>query len=225
MLEAIYLIFNEGYAASAGDDWMRPALCEDALRLGRILATLAPDQGEVHGLVALMELQASRTQARTGPDGAPILLADQNRRLWDRVLIARGLQALARAEALGLGPYGLQAAIAACHARARTPEETDWIRIAALYEALARVSPSPVVELNRAVALGMAFGPETGLHHVDALVAEPTLRGYHLLPSVRADLLAKLGRRDEARSELERAAALTANERERDLLRARAAAL
>jgi predicted RNA polymerase sigma factor len=210
---------------SAGDDWMRPALCEDALRLGRILATLAPGRGEVHGLVALVELQASRTPARTAADGAPILLLEQGRRHWDGVLIARGWRALARAEAFGLGPYGLQAAIAACHARARTAEDTDWIRIAAVYEALARVTPSPVIELNLAVALGMAFGPETGLRHVDALVTEPSLRAYHLLPSVRADLLTKLGRVDEARAELERAAVLTANARERHLLLARAAAL
>jgi RNA polymerase sigma factor (sigma-70 family) len=224
VLEVIYLIFNEGYAASAGDDWMRPALCEDALRLGRILAGLAPGESEVHGLVALMEIQASRVAARTGPDGEPILLADQDRSRWDRLLIRRGLAALARAQALGLGPYGLQAAIAACHARARTAADTDWVKIAALYETLARLTPSPVIELNRAVALGMAFGPETGLMHVDRLTDEPALRGYHLLPSVRADLLAKLGRTAEARHELERAAALTANARERELLLNRASA-
>ena len=217
VLEVVYLIFNEGYAASAGDDWMRPALCEDALRLGRILAQLAPRESEVHGLVALMEIQASRTAARTARDGSPILLADQDRSRWDRLLIRRGLAALARAEALGLGPYGLQAAIAACH----TASETNWFRIAALYETLARLTPSPVIELNRAVALGMAFGPEAGLRHVDQLLDEPALRNYHLLPSVRADLLAKLGRIDEARAEWERAAALTENAQERALLRAR----
>jgi RNA polymerase sigma factor (sigma-70 family) len=225
VLEVIYLIFNEGYAASAGDDWMRPALCEDALRLGRILAGLAPREPEVHGLVALMEIQASRVGARTGPDGEPVLLADQDRSRWDRLLIRRGLAALARAEALGLGPYGLQAAIAACHARARTAADTDWVKIAALYETLARVTPSPVIELNRAVALGMAFGPQTGLTHVDRLTGEPSLRSYHLLPSVRADFLAKLGRCEEARGELERAAALTGNARERALLLNRASAL
>ncbi len=225
VLEVIYLIFNEGYSATAGDDWQRPDLCEDALRLGRILAELAPQEAEVHGLVALMEIQASRTRARMGPSGEPVLLLDQNRALWDHVLIGRGLAALARAEELGGagGRYALQAAIAACHARARVPEETDWPRIAALYAALAQLMPSPVVELNRAVALGMAFGPEVGLQLVNALTAEPSLQGYHLLPSVRADLLAKLGRFDEARAELERAASLTRNARERDLLLRRAA--
>jgi predicted RNA polymerase sigma factor len=205
---------------------MRPALCEEALRLGRILAELVPGEPEVHGLVALMEIQASRTRARIGPGGAPVLLLDQDRARWDRVLIGRGLAALERAEALGgaRGPYALQAAIAACHARARTPAETDWPRIAALYEALARLAPSPVVELNRAVALSMASGPAAGLALVDALTSEPALRSYHLLPSVRGDLLAKLGRFDEARAELERAAALTRNARERDLLLERAAA-
>jgi RNA polymerase sigma factor (sigma-70 family) len=227
VLEVIYLVFNEGYAATAGDDWMRPALCEDALRLGRVLAELAPGEPEVHGLVALMELQASRTAARSGPEGEPILLLDQNRALWNQLLIGRGLAALARAEALGGadGPYVLQAAIAACHARARTPGETDWPRIAALYARLAAVVGSPIVELNRAVAVGMAEGPAAGLALVDALVGEPTLASYHLLPSVRADLLAKLGRRDEARRELERAASLTRNTRERAMLLARAAAL
>jgi RNA polymerase sigma-70 factor, ECF subfamily len=226
VLEVIYLIFNEGYAATAGDDWMRPALCEDALRLGRVLAELMPAEAEVHGLVALMEIQASRTKARTGPDGAPVLLLDQNRALWDRVLIRRGLAALARAEALGgaLGPYGLQAAIAACHARARTGAETDWEQIAALYDALAQVLPSPVVELNRAVALAMAFGPAAGLEVVDTLRDQPALAGYHLLPSVRGDLLFKLGRLDEARAEFERAATLTRNTREQTLLLDRAAA-
>ena len=225
VLEVIYLIFNEGYAATAGDDWMRPALCEDALRLGRILAELLPGECEVHGLVALMELQASRTAARVGPSGEPVLLLDQERSRWDRLLIARGLAALAKAERLGgeRGPYALQAAIAACHARARTAEDTDWVRIAALYEALARNQRSPVVELNRAVALGMAFGPEIGLQHVDALVAAGALEGYHLLPSVRGDLLEKLGRHAEARAEFERAAQLTQNARERDLLRRRSA--
>jgi RNA polymerase sigma factor (sigma-70 family) len=226
VLEVIYLVFNEGYAATAGEDWVRPALCEDALRLGRVLAGLAPDEPEVHGLVALMELQASRLRARTGPDGAPILLLDQNRARWDHLLIRRGLAALERAERLGgaRGPYALQAAIAACHARARTADQTDWVRIAALYTALAEVAPSPVVELNRAVALSMAFGPATGLELVDLLAEEPTLAGYHLLPSVRGDLLVKLGRRDEARAEFERAAALTRNDRERRLLLDRAAA-
>ncbi len=226
VLEVIYLIFNEGYTATAGDDWMRPALCEEALRLGRILAELAPQEPEVHGLVALMEIQASRAAARVGPAGEPILLLDQDRARWDHLLIRRGLAALARAEALGgaLGPYALQAAIAACHARARTPAETDWARIAALYEALAGLAPSPVVELNRAVALAMAFGPAAGLELVDALTSEPSLRAYHLLPSVRGDLLVKLGRVDEARAEFERAAALTRNARERALLLARAAA-
>jgi RNA polymerase sigma factor (sigma-70 family) len=226
VLEVIYLIFNEGYSATAGDDWMRPALCEDALRLGRILAELVPKEAEVHGLVALMEIQASRLRARTGPSGEPVLLLDQNRARWDQLLIRRGLSALARAEALGgaRGPYTLQAAIAACHARARTPEETDWERIAALYEALVQLVPSPVVELNRAVALSMAFGPAAGLEIVDALTAEPSLKEYHLLPSVRGDLLARLGRFDEARAEHERAAALTRNARERELLLERAAA-
>ena len=226
VLEVVYLIFNEGYSATAGDDWVRPALCEDALRLGRILAGLAPKEPEVHGLVALMEIQASRLRARTGPTGVPILLLDQDRARWDQLLIRRGLAALARAEELGgaAGPYALQAAIAACHARARTPEATDWARIAALYEALARITPSPVVELNRAVAVGMAFGPAAGLELVDALTEEPALKGYHLLPSVRGDLLSKLGRSVEARAEFERAASLTRNFRERDLLLERAAA-
>jgi len=226
VLEVIYLVFNEGYSATAGDDWMRPALCLDALRLGRLVAELLPHEPEAHGLVALMEIQASRTRARVGPAGEPILLLDQNRGQWDPLLIRRGLAALERAEALGgaLGPYALQAAIAACHARARTPEETDWPQIAALYDALAQIAHSPVVELNRAVAYGMAFGPAAGLELADALVAEPSLRSYHLLPSVRGDLLAKLGRSDEARSEFERAAALTRNARERELLLERAAA-
>jgi RNA polymerase sigma factor (sigma-70 family) len=226
VLEVIYLVFNEGYAATAGDDWMRPALCEEALRLGRILAELMPEEPEVHGLVALMEIQASRSAARTGPSGEPILLLDQDRGRWDQLFIRRGLAALERAEALGgaLGPYALQAAIAACHARARTAEETDWERIAALYEALAQLAPSPVVELNRAVALAMVFGPATGLELVDELTADPALASYHLLPSVRGDLLAKLGRLDEARAEFERAASLTHNERERTLLLERAAA-
>jgi len=226
VLEVLYLVFNEGYAATAGDDWMRPALCEDALRLGRILAELAPRDPEVHGLVALMEIQASRAGARIGPSGEPVLLLDQDRGHWDHLLIRRGLAALERAEELGgaLGPYALQAAIAACHARARTPEETDWARITALYDALAQIAPSPVVELNRAVALGMAFGPAAGLERVDALISEPSLESYHLLPSVRGDLLAKLGRSDEARAEFERAAALTRNARERELLLGRAAA-
>jgi RNA polymerase sigma-70 factor, ECF subfamily len=227
VLEVIYLIFNEGYSTTAGDDWMRPALCQDALRLGRIVAELVPGEPEVHGLVALMEIQASRAAARTGPGGAPVLLADQNRARWDHVLIRRGLAALARAEAAGgaRGPYALQAAIAACHARARTFEETDWTRIAALYTALAQVTPSPVVELNRAVAFSMAFGPAAGLAIADALVAEGSLAGYHLLPSVRGDFLAKLGRTDEARAEFQRAAELTQNARERTLLLARAAVL
>ena len=226
VLEVIYLIFNEGYAATAGDDWIRPALCEDALRLGRILAELAPKEPEVHGLVALMEIQASRMRARVGPSGEPILLLDQDRGRWDQLLIGRGLAALERAEELSgpLGPYALQAAIAACHARARTPEETDWARIAALYDALAQLAPSPIVELNRAVALGMAFGPAAGLEAVDALTSEPSLEAYHLLPSVRGDLLAKLGRFGEARAEFERAAFLTRNARERTLLLERAAA-
>ena len=226
VLEAIYLIFNEGYTATAGDDWMRPALCEDALRLGRILAELVPNEPEVHGLVALMEIQASRLRARVGPSGEPVLLMDQHRARWDQLLIRRGFTALERAEKLGgmRGPYALQAAIAACHARARTPEETDWERIAALYDALAQLAPSPVVELNRAVAVGMAFGPAAGLEIVDALTAEPSLKAYHLLPSVRGDLLAKLGRMDEARAEFQRAASLTRNERERAVLLGRAVA-
>ncbi|HYS79670.1 MAG TPA: DUF6596 domain-containing protein, partial [Anaeromyxobacteraceae bacterium] len=226
VLEVVYLVFNEGYSATAGDDWLRPALCEDALRLGRILAELVPAEPEVHGLVALMEIQASRSRARVGRAGEPILLLEQDRGRWDRVLIHRGLAALERAEARGgaRGPYALQAAIAACHARARTPEETDWHRIAALYAALAQVAPSPIVELNRAVALGMASGPAAGLAVVDALTSEPSLAGYHHLSSVRGDLLAKLGRFDEARAELERAAALTRNARERELLLGRAAA-
>jgi RNA polymerase sigma-70 factor (ECF subfamily) len=232
VLEVIYLIFNEGYSATAGEDWMRPALCEEALRLGRILAGLAPGQPEVYGLVALMEIQASRLRARTGPEGEPILLMDQDRARWDPLLIGRGLTALARAETLareskhprGLGPYALQAAIAACHARTRNAAETDWPRIAALYDALAQVAPSPVVELNRAVALAMAFGPAAGLEIADALQSEPQLREYHLLPSVRADLLQRLGRTGEARAEFERAAAMTRNARERALLLKRAAA-
>jgi RNA polymerase sigma-70 factor (ECF subfamily) len=226
VLEVIYLIFNEGYSATLGSDWMRPALCEDALRLGRILAELAPQEPEVHGLVALMEIQASRTRARVGPSGEPVLLLDQDRARWDQLLIRRGLAALKRAEGLGgaLGPYALQAAIAACHARARVAAETDWARIAALYDALAELAPSPVVELNRAVALSMAFGPAAALGLVDALTEEPSLKAYHLLPSVRGDLLAKLGRFDEARAEFERAAALTRNARERELLLARARA-
>jgi RNA polymerase sigma-70 factor (ECF subfamily) len=226
VLEVVYLIFNEGYSATAGDDWMRPALCEDALRLGRILGGLVPLEPEVHGLVALMEIQASRSGARLGPAGEPILLLDQNRARWDQVLIRRGLAALERAESLGgaRGPYALQAAIAACHARARTAGETDWARIAALYQALVQVSPSPVVELNRAVAVGMAFGPAAGLELADALISEPSLKRYHLLPSVRGDLLAKLDRFDEARVEFERAASLTRNARERQLLLERAAA-
>jgi len=224
VLEVIYLIFNEGYSATAGDDWMRPALCEDALRLGRILAELAPHEPEVHGLVALMEIQASRSAARVDAKGAPVLLLDQDRARWDQLLIRRGLAALERAEKLGgaRGPYALQAAIAACHARARTAHQTDWPRIAALYEALVRSLPSPVVELNRAVAVGMAFGPEAGLAIIDELAGEPSLANYHLLPSVRGDLLARLGRRDEARAEFARAAAMTRNTRERDLLLARA---
>jgi RNA polymerase sigma factor (sigma-70 family) len=225
VLEVIYLVFNEGYTATAGDDWMRPQLCEEALRLGRILAGLAPEEPEVHGLVALMEIQASRAAARVGPSGEPILLLEQDRARWDQLLIRRGLAALERAESLGgaHGRYALQAAIAACHARARIPDETDWARIAALYDALAQLVPSPVVELNRAVAVGMAFGPAAGLALVDALTAEPSLRGYHLLPAVRGDLLAKLGRFEEARAECERAASLTRNARERELLLARAA--
>ncbi len=226
VLEVIYLIFNEGYSATAGSDWTRPALCEDALRLGRILAELAPVEPEVHGLVALMEIQASRLRSRVSASGEPVLLLDQNRAGWDQLLIRRGLAALGRAEALGgsLGPYTLQAAIAACHARARSAEETEWERIAALYDALAQLAPSPVVELNRAVAVSMAFGPAAGLEIVDALASDTVLREYHLLPSVRGDLLAKLGRFDEARAEFERAAGLTRNARERALLRERAAA-
>jgi RNA polymerase sigma factor (sigma-70 family) len=226
VLEVIYLIFNEGYSATAGDDWMRPALCEEALRLGRILAELAPNEREVHGLVALMEIQSSRSRARVNSSGEPVLLLDQDRALWDQLLIRRGLAALERAEKLGgaLGPYGLQAAIAACHARASVPEETDWARIVSLYDGLAQLTPSPVVELNRAVAVAMAFGPAAGLELVDALTAEPSLGGYHLLPSVRGDLLRKLGRFDEARSEFARAASLTRNSRERELLLDRAAA-
>ncbi|WP_104987622.1 sigma-70 family RNA polymerase sigma factor [Sorangium cellulosum] len=226
VLQVIYLIFNEGYSATAGDDWMRPALCEDALRLARILAELAPGEPEVHGLVALLEIQASRSGARVGPSGEPILLLEQDRSRWDQVQIRRGLAALARAEALGgaRGPYALQAAIAACHARARAAEETDWPRIAALYAALAQITPSPIVELNRAVALSMAFGPAAGLEVLDTLTSEPSLAGYHLLPSVRGDLLAKLGRLDEARAELTHAASLTRNARERALLLERAAA-
>lgn len=226
VLEVVYLVFNEGYSATAGHDWMRPALCQEALRLGRILAELAPQEPEVHGLVALMEIQASRSRARIGPSGEPVLLLDQDRARWDHVLVHRGLAALERAEKLGgaLGPYALQAAIAACHARARTPEETDWARIAALYDALAQLAPSPVVELNRGVAVAMAFGPAVGLEIVDALTSEPSLARYHLLPSVRGDLLVRLGRFDEARAELERAAALTRNARERTLLLERAAA-
>jgi RNA polymerase sigma factor (sigma-70 family) len=226
VLEVVYLIFNEGYAATGGDDWVRPALCEDALRLGRVLAELVPQEPEVHGLVALMEIQASRLRARVGPGGEPVLLLDQDRARWDHLLIRRGLAALARAEAQGgtLGPYALQAAIAACHARARTGEETDWVRIAALYDALAQLSPSPVVKLNQAVAVAMAFGPAAGLELVDALASAPSLKSYHLLPAVRGDLLAKLGRLPEARAELERAAGLTRNSRERTLLLQRAAA-
>ncbi len=223
VLEVLYLVFNEGYSATAGEDWVRPELCEDALRLGRVLAELTPAEPEVHGLVALMEIQASRTAARTGPGGEPILMLDQNRALWDRLLIRRGLAALERAEKLGgRGSYALQAAIAACHARARMAEETDWLRIAALYEELALVMPSPVVELNRAVALGMAFGAQAGLEIIDSLAAEPSLREYHLLPSVRGDFLKKLGRLAEARAEFERAAALTRNAREREMLLKRA---
>ena len=225
VLEVVYLIFNEGYAATAGDAWMRPALCEDALRLGRVLAGLVPDEPEVHGLVALMELQASRSRARVGPTGDPVLLLEQNRALWDGLLVRRGLDALARAEVLATapGPYALQAAIAACHARARTADETDWARIAALYAALAAVAPSPIVELNRAVAVGMAEGPGAGLALVERLAGEPALATYHLLPAVRGDFLRKLGRLAEARAELARAAGLARNARERALLLARAA--
>ncbi len=226
VLEVVYLVFNEGYAATAGDDWTRPALCEDALRLGRILAELVPHEPEVHGLVALMEIQASRLPARTGPSGEPILLLEQDRSRWNHVLVRRGLAALARASALGqpAGPYVLQGAIAACHARARTAEETDWPRIAGLYGALLALLPSPVVALNRAVAVGMAEGPAVALPLVDALSDDPALRGYHLLPSVRADLLSNLGRHEEARAEFERAASLTRNARERALLEERAGA-
>ena len=226
VLEVIYLIFNEGYSATSGEDWVRPNLCQDALRLGRIVAELAPNEPEVHGLVALMEIQASRLRARVGPSGEPIVLLDQNRGKWDRLLIQRGLAALARAEALGgaLGPFALQAAIAACHARARTADETDWRRIASLYQALGQVTPSPIVELNRAVAVSMADGPAAGLALVDTLTSEPTLAKYHLLPSVRGDFLRKLGRFEEARVELERAASLTKNVRERELLLERARA-
>jgi RNA polymerase sigma factor (sigma-70 family) len=224
VLEVIYLVFNEGYAASVGEDWIRTELCEEALRLGRILAELAPREPEIHGLVALMEIQASRNAARRGPGGAPVLLLDQDRGRWDPLLIVRGRRALERAEALPgpLGPYGLQAAIAACHARALRAEETDWVRIAALYDALAQIQPSPVVELNRAVALGMAFGPEAGLELLETIEDEPELASYHLLPSVRGDLLAKAGRPEEAAAEFKRAAQLATNERERELLLTRA---
>ena len=226
VLEVIYLVFNEGYTATAGNDWLRPALCEDALRLGRILAELAPNEPEVHGLVALMEIQASRARARVGPSGEPILLLDQDRSIWDQLLIRRGLAALERAEKLAnpRGPYALQAAIAACHARARTPEDTDWPRIVALYEALAQLTPSPIVELNRAVAVAMAFGPAAGLELLDTLASEPSLKSYHLLPSVRGDFLFKLGRYREAQAEFERAASLTRNAREREFLLNRAQA-
>jgi RNA polymerase sigma factor (sigma-70 family) len=225
VLEVVYLVFNEGYAATSGEHWIRPHLCEDALRLGRILAALMPRETEVHGLLALMELQASRLRARVGPDGEPVLLADQDRTRWDGVLVQRGLAELRRAEELAgaLGPYTLEAAIAACHARARSVEETDWPRVVALYDALAALTGSPVVELNRAVAVAMAFGPEAGLELVDALAGERALRGYHLLATVRGDLLERLGRADEARAEFERAAELCDNERERELLRSRAA--
>jgi predicted RNA polymerase sigma factor len=226
VLGVVYLVFNEGYSATAGDDWLRPALCGDALRLGRMLAELAPGEPEVHGLVALMEIQASRSHARVGSSGEPVLLLDQDRSRWDQLLIRRGLAALARAEQLGgtLGPYALQAAIAACHARARVAADTDWARIVALYDALAALMPSPVVLLNRAVAVGMAFGPAEGLALVDELRDEPALASYHLLPAARGDLLVKLGRHSEARAELERAAALTRNARERELLTRRALA-
>jgi predicted RNA polymerase sigma factor len=225
VLEVVYLIFNEGYSPTAGEDWVRPELCEEALRVGRILAELAPTEPEVHGLVALMEIQASRLSARIGPSGEPILLLDQDRARWDRLLIRRGLAALERAESLGgsLGPYALQAGIAACHARATTAADTDWARIVALYDAVVQLAPSPVVELNRAVAVGMAFGPDAGLGLVDALVDEPSLKSYHLLPAVRGDLLRKLGRYKEARAEFERASSLTENLRERELLWRRAA--
>jgi RNA polymerase sigma-70 factor, ECF subfamily len=226
VLEAIYLIFNEGYAATAGDEWIRPELIEEALRLGRILAELLPSEPEVHGLVALMELHASRARARIGPSGEAVLLLDQDRSRWDWLLVGRGLAALERAQNTGgaLGPYTLQAAIAACHARARLADQTDWQRIVALYDALAELRPSPIVELNRAVAVGMAFGPEAGLELVDAVASDPALRGYHLLPTVRGDLLAKLGRGEEARAEFNRAVSLTQNARERAVLRARVAA-
>jgi RNA polymerase sigma factor (sigma-70 family) len=226
VLEVIYLLFNEGYSTTAGEDWMRPALCEEALRLGRILAELAPKEPEVHGLVALMEIQASRSGARMGPSGEPIMLLDQNRALWDKLLIRRGLVALERAEKLAgaRGPYALQAAIAACHARAHLPTETDWLRIVALYEELGQILPSPIVELNRAVAVAMAIGPTAGLQIIDTLVYEPSLKAYHLLPSVRGDFLFKLGRFAEAQAEFERAAALTRNARERDFLLDRARA-
>jgi RNA polymerase sigma-70 factor (ECF subfamily) len=226
VLEVIYLVFNEGYSATAGDDWMRPALCEEALRLCRILAELAPEEPEVHGLVALMEIQASRSRARTGASGEPILLLDQNRALWDQLLIRRGLAALERAEKLGgaPGPYALQAAVTACHARARLPQETDWPRIVTLYEELAQLTPSPIVELNRAVAVAMAYGPAAGLQIIDTLASEPSLKAYHLLPSVRGDFLFKLGRLSEARAEFQRAASLTRNARERALLLDRARA-
>jgi RNA polymerase sigma factor (sigma-70 family) len=226
VLEVIYLVFNEGYSATAGDDWMRPTLCNEALRLGRVLVGLTPDEPEVHGLVALMEIQASRSAARVGPNGRPVLLLEQDRGRWDQLLIRRGLAALNRAEELGglVGSYALQAAIAACHARARTPEQTDWNRIAMLYQLLAQVVPSPVIELNRAVAISMAFGPAAGLEIVDELTREPSLKTYHLLPSVRGDFLVKLGRLDEAREEFERAASLTRNSQERILLLNRAAA-
>jgi predicted RNA polymerase sigma factor len=226
VLAVIYLIFNEGYSATAGDDWMRPALCEEALRLGRIVAELVPREPEVHGLAALMEIQASRSRARVDAAGTPVLLLDQDRARWDQVLIRRGLTALERAEKLGgaRGPYALQAAIAACHARARTADDTDWARIAALYDALAQLAPSPVVELNRAVALAMAFGPAAGLELADTLLDEPSMKSYHLLPSVRGDFLAKLGRYQEAHAEFKRAASLTRNARERELLVDRAAA-
>jgi predicted RNA polymerase sigma factor len=226
VLQVIYLVFNEGYSATAGDDWVRPALCEDALRLGRVLAGLVPEDGEVHGLVALMEIQASRLRARTGPTGEPVLLLDQDRSRWDQLLIRRGFDALARAESLsdehGGGPYVVQAAIAACHARARVASDTDWHRIASLYGQLATLAPSPVVELNRAVAVSMASGPAAGLEIVDSIAEEPSLKSYHLLPAVRGDFLSKLGRSSEARDEFERAAGLTRNARERELLLQRA---